>query len=185
MLQIFCNLQIEDTYKVPLNNFDYIIQHISSLFDAEHALIRRFRMADSNNEEFEFGLIPNLDKMSFGEYVDLDTYINDNSQLHKAMAVLFRPIESGIGDTYNIQEYKGTEELSSAMKDTPVNIALGAINFMYRLQNELAKATLASSQEQVKVELEQAHKQTSEESTDGFKAFTLSLKKTLLKSKMQ
>ena len=127
----------------------------------------------------------NLDKMSFGEYVDIDTYINDNTQLHKAMAVLFRPISNTIGNTYKIQKYKGSDKFSEAMLDTPVNIALGAINFILRLQNELAKATLASSQKKVMLELEQAHKQTSEESMAGFRQFTLWLKKMQLKSMMQ
>jgi hypothetical protein len=30
--------------------------------------------------------------MSFGEYVDLDTYLADWQQMDKAMSVLFRPV---------------------------------------------------------------------------------------------
>ena len=37
----------------------------------------------------EYGFIPNLDDMSFGEYVDLDTYIGDWQNIHRAMAVLY------------------------------------------------------------------------------------------------
>ena len=32
MLQIFCNLDIEDTFKVPLNNFDFIIDALNRCF---------------------------------------------------------------------------------------------------------------------------------------------------------
>ena len=185
MLQVFCNLSIEDTYEIPLHAFDYVITHLTTLFDAEHQLIQRFPLKDASNKEYEFGMIPNLDKMSFGEYVDLDTYINDNDNLHKAMAVLFRPISNTIGTTYKIQKYKGSDKFSEAMKDIPVNIVLGAINFILRLQNELVKAIQVSSQKKVTVELEQALKQTSEESTVGFNQFILLLKKMQLKSMMQ
>ena len=100
MLQVFCNLSIEDTYDIPLHAFDYVINHLNELFDTEHKLIQRFPLKSAEGKEYEFGFIPNLDKMSFGEYVDIDTYINDNTQLHKAMAVLFRPISNTIGNTY-------------------------------------------------------------------------------------
>jgi hypothetical protein len=161
LLQTFCNLSIEDTYDVPLQSFDYIVKHISDLFAGDKPLIRRFEFTDPNNETFEFGLIPNFDKMSFGEYVDIDTYINDVHTMHKAMAVLFRPISNTIKDTYKIQKYKGSQ------------------------QKELASRTLASSKELMMGELERQLKLISEGSSDGSQAFTLWLKKMQLKSMMQ
>lgn len=185
LLQTFCNLSIEDTYDVPLQSFDYIVKHISDLFAGDKPLIRRFEFTDPNNETFEFGLIPNFDKMSFGEYVDIDTYINDVHTMHKAMAVLFRPISNTIKDTYKIQKYKGSHKFAEAMLDAPMSVVFGVVNFMTRLQKELASRTLASSKELMMGELERQLKLISEGSSDGSQAFTLWLKKMQLKSMMQ
>ena len=43
--------------------------------------------------------------MTFGEYMDLDTFIGDNGNLHRAVNVLFRPIEHKRGARYTIKEY--------------------------------------------------------------------------------
>ena len=50
-------------------------------------------------------LFPDLDELSFGEYIDLDTYLGDWENIHDAMNVLYRPINSKKGDRYTIQEY--------------------------------------------------------------------------------
>ena len=181
MLQIFCNLSIEDTYKIPLQNFDDVVKHISSMFyDNRNVHLDSFIMKDDKGEVLEFGMIPNLDKMSFGEYVDLDKYINDSQNFHKAMAVLFRPKIHILNNNYTIEEYSGSAKWSEYLLDMPVNVAIGAIAFMLRLQNQLLKHIQASSSQQVQEGLELAYKQTSEENTDGFKAYSLWLKKMQL-----
>jgi len=185
MLQIFCNLSVSDTYQIPLNNFDYILDHINSLFVDNNKLIETFTLVDDKDVSIEFGFIPELDKMTFGEYVDLDKYINDFKLYDKAMAVLFRPKTNIIGGKYKVEEYKGSSKFSKHMKDMPVDVALGAISFISRLQNKLVKHIIHSSQQVTLEALQQAYKLTSEESTDGFKAYTLLLKKTQLESMMQ
>ena len=45
-----------------------------------------------NGDEVEFGFIPKLDNISLGEFVDLDSYMSDWDNMHKAMAVLYRPV---------------------------------------------------------------------------------------------
>ena len=181
LLQTFCNLSVEDTYDVPLGNFEYIVNHIAKLFADKQPLINTFEFIDSKEETFEFGLIPNFDKMTFGEYVDLDTYINDVQTMHKAMAVLYRPISNSMGDTYKIQKYKGSDVFSKAMLDAPMDVVFGVVNFILRLQNELQKATLHSSQVETLKTLEHQLEQTSEENMDGSKVFTLWLKRMQLK----
>lgn len=186
LLQTFCNLNVEDTYDIPLQSFDGIVNHISQLFADTQPLVRRFKITDPvDNKDYDFGLIPNFDKMTFGEYVDIDTYINDIQSMHKALAVLFRPVSNEIKDVYKVQKYKGSEVFANVMLDAPMSVVFGVVNFIVRLQKELAKATLASSQVKVMGELERQLNQISEENTDGSLAFTLWLKKTHLKSMMQ
>ena len=90
-----------------------------------------------------FGFIPNLEDMTFGEYTDLDTYITDWDLMHRAMAVLYRPIKNnGLNGTYDIEEYNGTVTYSEVMKNAPLDVALGATVFFYNLGNELLNATI-------------------------------------------
>ena len=86
-------------------------------------MINRFTVND-----IEFGFIPSLDEMTFGEYVDIDTYIKDWKQMHKAMAVLYRPIEAKYDDRYNIVAYDGEE--TDIMKDMPLSVCFSSIVFL-------------------------------------------------------
>ena len=181
MLQIFCKLPIEDTYKIPLTNFDSIVKHIGELFKVDTPLKNRWYMED-DNQRVELGLVPDLHKMSFGEYIDLETYINKWEDMHKAMAVLFRPVTFQLRDAYNVADYKGTAATAHIMKDMPLDIALGAINFLSRLTSKLLSHTLDSSHQMAKEHLEQASKLTLEENGDGINHFILSLKRTQLES---
>lgn len=183
MLQIFCNLPIEDTYKIPLHNFDNIVTHISKLFNEEQKLTTVFYMeGEDNGDKVELGMIPDLHKMSFGEYVDLDKYINSYDDMHKAMAILYRPVTFRLKDTYSISDYKGTAKTAEVMLDMPVDIVMGAVNFMTRLTRRLVKHTLVYSHKEMTEEMELAYKQTLDENGDGINPFILSLKKTQLES---
>ena len=185
MLQIFCNLSIEDTNLVPLHMFGDVVDHISRLFVNDTPLLNTFTFTDDSKNEVEFGFTPSLDKLTFGEYVDLDKYISNTATLHKAMAVLFRPKMNILNGKYTIEQYEGSAKWSNHMLDMPVSVALGAVSFMESLQNQLQKHTLVSSQVQAMEELETAYKLTLAENTDGSKAFTILLKKMELKSMMQ
>jgi hypothetical protein len=108
------------------------------MFNVNHKHIPTFKMGG-----VEFGFIPNLDEMTFGEYTDLDTYITDWDNMHKAMAVLYRPItKKGLNNTYDIEEYKGSATYADVMKHIPLDVCFGANVFFYSLGNELLKATI-------------------------------------------
>ena len=92
--------------------------------------------------------------MTFGEWIDLDTYINDWSQMHKAMAVLFRPVTLGLGKNYNIEKYEGSSKYSEVMLDMPLDVVLGAMVFFYTLGTKLAIATTSYSLVEMEKELE-------------------------------
>jgi hypothetical protein len=57
--------------------------------------------------------------------------------MHKAMAVLYRPITQTQKGKYLIQEYNGTREYSELMKQMPLSVVMGAMVFFYNLTNEL------------------------------------------------
>ena len=91
LLEAFCEIDLLTANQMPFETFDFALQYMSDIFKEKTPLIRRFKMKGIDGVTAEFGFIPNLSKMSLGEYVDLDTYISDMENMHKAMAVLFRP----------------------------------------------------------------------------------------------
>src|SRR5210317_2267043 len=139
LLECFCGITMKQAYNLPLTEFSGIIGHIAEMFKEETPLQRTFEMTDPNGETIKFGFIPKLDDISMGEFIDLDKYISDWQQMHKAMAVLYRPLKHKEGDLYLIHDYEGTDKLSEIMLDAPVNVAMGAMLFFYHLGNELSK----------------------------------------------
>jgi hypothetical protein len=118
--------------------------------------------------------------MTFGEYTDLDTYINDWEQMHKAMAVLYRPIKkNGLNGTYDIEKYNGSITYSDVMKHAPLDVVFGATVFFYSLGNELLKSTMnyLENNKEMKDILQQHN---SENDGDGIVQSMLLLKETLL-----
>jgi len=93
MVQYFCGVDLRDIANIKHKQVMEITASINEMFKVSHKLIPRFKMGG-----VEFGFIPNLDEMTQGEFVDLDTYISDWQEMHKAMAVLFRPITKTIND---------------------------------------------------------------------------------------
>lgn len=174
MIQIFCDIELKDILKMKYKDINDITSSLNTMFTQNHTFINRFKL-----DGIEFGFIPNLDDISFGEYTDLDTYITDWNNMHKAMAVLYRPIiKKGINNTYKISDYKGTEQYAEIMKSIPLDICLGAVVFFYNLGNELLKATIhyLENNQEVQNILQQ---QSSDKSGVGITQSMLSLKEIL------
>ena len=182
ILQIFCEMSPEDVQKISLKDYQDTIEHINELFEYDTAtLIRRFKMTGSDGEggerTVEFGFIPKLDDISFGEYIDLETYIGKWEDMHKAMAVLFRPISEITKGYYLIEDYGGSSKYAEAMRDMPVDVALSATVFFYRLGIKLQSYIADSLGKKIlKEEQTQASKQTSDGSGDGISQYTRLLK---------
>jgi len=87
----------------------------------------------------EFGFIVDFENMKAGEYADLTEYFGKWDEMHKAMAVMYRPVTIkkhnkilGI-DQYDIQKYNGTNEYAEIMKGMPAMKALEASFFLTNL----------------------------------------------------
>jgi len=183
-IQIFCGVTLKESYNLPVKMFNGVLKKISDCFEEETPLIRKFTMTGTDGASIDFGFIPDLENMTFGEYVDLDNFISDWDNMHKAMAVLYRPITFEKNDKYLIEEYKGNDMYWEIMKDAPVNVALGAMVFFYRLGKKLAKYTMLYLQQQAQKD-SQDQKKDLEKSGDGISQFTHLLEEkyqTLVKS---
>ena len=185
ILQIFCKMSAEDVQRIKLSEFEDTIQHINDLFNEDTSkLINRFKMTGSDGQggerTVEFGFIPKLDDISFGEYIDLETYVGKWESMHKAMAVLFRPITKDSKGYYLIEDYQGSSKYSDAMLDMPVSVALSATVFFYRLGIKLQNYTLDSlAKQMLKEEAQQASKLTLGKNGDGINQYIRLLREML------
>jgi hypothetical protein len=137
MIEIFCNVKAEYVRHIKANDVADIVNIISTMFESKPSLVHTFKMGG-----VEYGFISNLDEMSFGEYIDLDSNIGDWDNIDKAMGVLYRPIEIRKGNRYHIEEYKAGD--TEHLKDMPLDAVLGSILFFYHLGNELCQVTMNS-----------------------------------------
>lgn len=175
-LEIFCGLELKESYKIPLYTFDSILERVAACLNEETPLVKRFWFRGTNGVEVEFGMHPDLNNLSGGEYMDLDKYINDIDTMHKAMAVLFRPIVKKHKELYEVEEYTGSDKYAEHMKHMPASIAIGAKVFFYRLGMKLSKAMIASSLSQMsQQELSQVESKFLEQNGVGINQFMRSL----------
>jgi hypothetical protein len=134
-VEILCNIPLETVRKIQYQSVSHMCAALSDILEQDPQFERSFVM-----DGIEYGFIPQLDDISFGEYVDLDTFLTDENNLHKAMAVLYRPIKQKFSDHYLIEDYDpGTKK---KMKSMPIYYALGALGFFLNLKNELLNNTL-------------------------------------------
>ncbi len=134
MVEIFCNLDLKDVAEIKYKSVQEIAIHLNKVFDAKHSLIPTFKLGD-----VEYGFIPVLDDMTLGEYIDLDENLGDWQSMHKAMSVLYRPINFKKGHKYNIEPYIGMNE---NLKYMPLDVVFAAMVFFWNLNNELIQTIL-------------------------------------------
>jgi hypothetical protein len=132
LLKCILNINTKELGNIKDKDVDYLINHINNLFDKEHEFIPTF-----NLKGIVYGFIPNLDDITYGENKDITSYINEWGNMHKAMAVLFRPVKQKQTHRYLIHDYEGSHKYSETMKDMPLDVVLGAMVFFYNLTNEL------------------------------------------------
>jgi len=94
-------------------------------------------------DEVEYGFHPNLDEITLGEWADIETYIKEDmtANLHKIMAVLYRPIVETDEDFYTIERYDDKTKGMRERKFKKMSAALveNALVFFWTLGGELLR----------------------------------------------
>ncbi len=149
MIEIFCGVTLKQVMLIKAKDIESIVVQISKLFNQkENKFIDRFKYQDQ-----DFGFIPKLDDMTFGEYVDLDTYLADWQLMHKAMSVLYRPITFKKKNQYLIEDYETADKYN--MKQMTLDIVFGSMVFFWNLRNELQTHILNYLANQTEVPISQ------------------------------
>ena len=130
MIEIFCNLRPDMAKLMNFNQVEKITAELTAMFNDTPPLVQRFTM-----NGVEYGFIPELDDMTLGEYIDLDTYISDIDSLQVAMNVLYRPIVHKHKHKYTIKDYDPTTK--NAMLNMPLDAVLSSMFFFSEFRNGL------------------------------------------------
>ena len=171
LIKCILNIDQKELGKIKASNVDYLLNHVVKLFEDKQELVPIFKLYG-----VEYGFIPNLDEITYGENKDVTTYINDWDSMHKAMAVLFRPIKQKQRDKYIIEEYEGSHKYSEVMKDMPLEVVMGAMVFFYNLTNVLLKSIPSYLEKQM--EREQMQGVISPENGEAIQSYIHLLKQT-------
>lgn len=140
-INIFTGLDMSLMGSVSYKEKYELFKDCINALDVQCDFVQRFKL-----DGIEFGFIPNLDRlMSNGEYTNLIDYSVGIDNLHRLMAVMYRPIvkKDKLGN-YSIAEYKGTHQYAETMKRTPMNIVNGCLAFFLTLRNDLLSHSLKS-----------------------------------------
>jgi hypothetical protein len=165
-IEIFCDIELKNVMRLKMADFDKITNKINLLFEQKPTLIQRFKI-----DSVEYGFHPQLDELTLGEYIDVDTYIADWENMEKTMNVLYRPIENKLKDRYSIKEYN--VDTSDNLLAMPMDAVLSSIFFLWNLGIDLSKTILNYSE--LGVETNLMHQQILAENGDGISQYTHSL----------
>ena len=92
--------------------------------------------------DVEYGFMPDLDKISLGEYADVEQFIKNGieSNLPELMAVLYRPVKLKKNDIYIIDAYDGDITMrTEEMKKMSAEQVQSALVFFYHLGKVLSE----------------------------------------------
>lgn len=125
---------------------------VVALLKADNVPVYTFNLG-----KVKFGMIPDFREgaMSYGEYIDLNSYIKrldsgqrDLDSMARFLSVAFRPINKELGHgLYSIDEYVSSEKHYKEMLNAPAAVFLGAEAFFLNLRKDLATSFITYSKE--------------------------------------
>ncbi len=142
IISILTDLDSDDVMKMDTTELKSIIAELSWMNILPANIFKHTIKIDG----VEYGIIPNLNDMTVGEWVDLEEFINDYpNNLNKVMAVLYRPVIYNVNDTTRfIEKYDaktviersvlfGDNMMISDVYGASVFFSLTAMEFMRNL----------------------------------------------------
>ena len=169
IIEIFCKVKLDEVLRLKFNDSEFIVKTLTEMFEQKPKLVKTFKLNK------EYGFHPQLDDLTLGEYIDLDTFIGDWENIEKAMAVLYRPVVNKLKDKYIIEDYKVGKD--QEILDMPMDAVLSSIFFLWNLGIDLSKAMMNYLDKEQTEALTQYL--TSQPNGGGITQFTDLLKETL------
>ena len=139
-LALLCNTTPFVVKKMAYSDLLEIMGIIKKMIDTEPKK-EDFKKVFKFNK-IEYGFVPNLSKLSTGEYIDLEAYCkNPIDNLHIIMSILYRVVTFKRGERYAIESYDPDQFKEELFKECPMNIALSSLGFFLTLGSVLAKTS--------------------------------------------
>lgn len=106
------------------------------------------------------GFHPNLEAMSFGEYLDLNQLVSSDftNNLPKIMSILYRPVVSEFMHNYEIEKYDSAVHIKNAdlFRDVDMSYVNGAMVFFCLLREDLLSSSLKLLDKQMIQQMEES-----------------------------
>jgi len=152
--------------ELPLKDVAIIMSKIAELQGEQETVLKKtFEI-----EGVEYGMHPNLDDLTLGEYADLETFIKNGleNNMPEVMAVLFRKVTERNGEAYTIEAYDGEIALrAEEMKKMSAGQVQSALFFLSNLGKELLKILPSYLMEQMEKKQEQLKMEALPQGGDG------------------
>ena len=135
IIALFCKVDKNLVKKIKLKDKNILVNKINSFVNSDNRtkLVKRLDFKGK-----KYGFIPNLSKITTGEFVDIEQYGKEiNENLHKVMSVLYREIDKEVNEFYSVKPYDPDELEIDKFKDLPMSTTLSAIDFFFRLGTNL------------------------------------------------
>ena len=152
--------------ELPLKDVAIIMSKIADLQSKQETVLKKtFEI-----EGVEYGMHPNLDELTLGEYADLETFIKNGieNNMPEVMAVLFRPIKEKNGSAYTIAAYDGEIALrAEEMKKMSAEQVQASLFFFSNFARELLTILPSYLMERTQEIKEQLKTEISQNDGDG------------------
>lgn len=106
------------------------------------------------------GFHPNLEAMSFGEYLDLNQLVSSDftNNLPKIMSILYRPVVSEFMHNYEIEKYDSNMHIKNAelFREVDMSYVNGAMVFFCLLREDLLSSSLKLLDKQMIQQMEES-----------------------------
>ena len=135
IISLFCKIDKELLKKLKLKDKKVLVNKINKFVNSKNETSLEKRIKFNGKK---YGFIPNLSKITTGEFVDIEEYgKNINENLHRIMSVLYREVDKEVNEFYSVKPYDPDELEIDKFKDLPMSTTLSAIDFFFRLGTRL------------------------------------------------
>ena len=70
IIEIFCKMPLDEVMRLKFNDSEFIVKTLTEMFEQKPNLVTSFKL-----DKVNYGFHPQLDDLTLGEYIDLDTFI--------------------------------------------------------------------------------------------------------------
>jgi len=138
---LLCNTSNKIVKNMSYSDLLFIMQTLKDLVDREPEKQDFKKIITIDGEQY--GFIPNLSKLTTGEYIDLEEYCKQPIEnLHIIMSILYRKIKLKRGDRYSIEVYNPDEFKEQLFLKCNMENALSSLGFFLTIGNRLAHNSL-------------------------------------------